>query len=80
MAIRELACRALFSQSRRAEASNGASKSATYRLAPWVSVRAWEKSLQVGSCSDPNVMYSSLPSVKNQIKDMGFTLESNLAG
>ena len=59
-AIRELTPRALFSQSLRTEASNGASKRVTYCLAPRVSVKACGKSLHVGSLSDPKMMYSSL--------------------
>ena len=60
MANRELACRVLFSRSLRTEASNGASKKMTYRLAPWVSAKACGKSHHVGSLSDPNMMYSSI--------------------
>ena len=59
-ANRELTCRALFSWSLRTEASNGASKRVTYRLAPRVSAKACGKSHHVGSLSDPNMMYSSL--------------------
>ena len=60
MANRELTRRVLFSWSLRTEASNGASKRVTYRLAPRVSARACGKSHHVGSLSDPNMMYSSL--------------------
>ena len=60
MAIREPTHRVLFLQSLNTEASNGASKRVTYRLAPRVSDSAWGKSRHVGSLSDPNLMYSSL--------------------
>ena len=60
MANREPAHRALFSRSLSTEASNGASKRVTYRLAPQVSDRACGKSHHVGSLSDPSMMYSSL--------------------
>ena len=60
MANREPVHRALFSWSLSAEATNGASKRVTYRLAPQVSVRACGKSRHVGSLLDPNMMYSSL--------------------
>ena len=60
MANREPACRALFLRSLSAEATNGASKRVTYRLASQVSDRACGKSRHVGSLSDPNMMYSSL--------------------
>ena len=76
-AIRELACRAQFLLTLNAGAWNGASKSATYFWAPWLSVRAWGKFLQVGSVSDPSLMYSSLQEVKSQIKDKGFILEGD---
>ena len=59
-ANRELTCMVLFSWSLRTEASNGASKRVTYRLAPQVSAKACGKSHHVGSLSDPNMMYSSL--------------------
>ena len=74
MAIRELACRALFLRLLRTEVSNGALKRVTYRLAPRVVARASRNSLHVGSLSDPNMMYSSLQ-VKSQIRDTDFTFE-----
>ena len=59
-ANRELIHRVLFSRSLRTEASNGASKRVTYRLAPRVSAKACGKFHHVGSLSDPIMMYSSL--------------------
>ena len=59
MANRELTRRALFLQSLRTEASNGASKRVTYRLVPQVSAKACGKSRHMGSLSDPSMMYSS---------------------
>ena len=59
-ANREPALRALFSRSVSTEASNGASKRVTYRLAPRVSDSAWGNFHHVGSLLDPNLMYSSL--------------------
>ena len=76
-AIRELARGAQFLLILNAEVWKGASKSATYLWAPWVSMRAWGKFLQVGSFSDPSLIYSSLQEAKSQIKDKGFILEGD---
>ena len=53
MAVRELALMAWFSHPSNSEATNGASKRVTYRLAPCVSANACGKSLQVESWGTP---------------------------